>query len=192
MSGRPTRAAGKLGQALQFDGVNDHVNAGTGDSLQITGAITLAGWAYDTDPIGSGNYGRIVTKFAVTPSTLEAGYDLARENNKMYFRIAPFNITSVEVFSTGDVDVGVWTHWVGVYTPGQSLRLYKNGQLDKVTSTIVSSQYNNTQMPVQIRRYLNTGTDDVKGYWEGKLDDVRIYNRALSPDEIKRLYNVGR
>jgi hypothetical protein len=34
--------------------------------------------------------------------------------------------------------------------------------------------------------------DGPSKYWNGLIDDVRIYNRALSADEIKRLYNAGR
>jgi Concanavalin A-like lectin/glucanases superfamily len=40
--------------------------------------------------------------------------------------------------------------------------------------------------------YIGYQADAVPGKFDGSIDDVRIYNRALSADEIKRLYNMGR
>ena len=61
LSGDPQWVVGKIGGALEFDGVDDHVDCGNDPSLDITGPVTIAAWVYPTGS-GSSNYPRIVDK----------------------------------------------------------------------------------------------------------------------------------
>jgi hypothetical protein len=69
--------------------------------------------------------------------------------------------------------------------------LYINGVLDTgVTKTGTAEAING----ISNSKNLSIGeeVDDDQNSFHGTLDDIRVYNRALSPDEIKRLYNMGR
>jgi hypothetical protein len=75
----------------------------------------------------------------------------------------------------------------GNLSSGQRSKLYINGSLDKTASETSSS----------IPNYAgNLGfgilQGNTSGYLDGRLDDIRVYNRALSSSEVKQLYNMGR
>src|SRR3989344_4532273 len=170
-------AIGKIGQALNFDGVNDYVNAGNGASLNITDAITLSAWV---KIIGAQpTYARIIAKSWV------------------YYLQIDTNNTAVLGFQDGQPWIGVlgsrvlsdntWYHIVGTYDKNGGAtngRIYINGVLD---NTLTSTQ------PIQTvgsSVLIGAHSGGLPGF-HGLIDDVRIYNRALSQDEIKRLYNMG-
>jgi hypothetical protein len=88
-------------------------------------------------------------------------------------------------------DIGLldstWTHFAGIYNKGNSIKVYLNGQLATETPVpdndmAVYSGYHST-----IGAY-NNGTTN---YWQGKIDDAYIYNRALTLTEIDSIYHEG-
>jgi hypothetical protein len=182
---------GRLGQAFSFDGSNDYINLGNPSSLQLTGAMTVSAWVYDDKSPTQLTYGRVISKFGSSP---QRGWELNKDYSPLsyFFAISSNGTTMFNVsYPVQPDDSHKWIHWVGVYEPGVALRLYKNGTLvNSNTTSIPASQFNSSQN-VNIGRWPTAGAD-TNGYWLGKIDDVRIYNRALSPDEIKRLYNMGR
>src|SRR3990167_464828 len=76
-----------------------------------------------------------------------------------------------------------WYHVVGTYD-GNNTRFYLNGVEDATPASGSGNMTNNSAN-------LEIGRRDDGYYFPGKIDDVRIYNRALSGDEIKRLYRIG-
>lgn len=176
-------AAGPMDGALAFDGIDDYVNIGNPSELQLTGAMTISAWVR-MDTTGTLN-SRVITKSGPIG---QRGWDMTGENdNKMYFKIAQNGTTNIEVGSSGTIPIGEWVHWAGVYEPGSSLRLYKNGVLDNSnTSSIPSTQYNATN-----NVWIGDRTNCSPCEMDGILDDVRVYNRALAPQEISALYSLG-
>ena len=83
---------------------------------------------------------------------------------------------------------GVWTHVVGV-NDGITLKLYINGTLVN-TGTGLSTY--NTGGPVRIGGDAEVNESSPRFTFPGSIDDVRIYNRALSAGEVAQLYNIGR
>src|SRR3989344_4628219 len=171
-------AIGKIGQALKFDGVNDYVNAGNGASLNITDAITLSAWV---KIIGAQpTYARIIAKSWV------------------YYLQIDTNNTAVLGFQDGQPWIGVlgsrvlsdntWYHIVGTYDKNGGAtngRIYINGVLD---NTLTSTQ------PIQTvgsSVLIGAHSGGLPGF-HGLIDEVRVYNRALSAGGIKQLYNAGR
>ena len=80
-----------------------------------------------------------------------------------------------------------WTHITGVYRKGNSITAYINGQYISSTplpnENLYATNYTSSSIGSYWRSY---------GYfWNGKIDDVRIYNRALSDPEIQTLYHEG-
>jgi hypothetical protein len=175
--------AGKYGNSGDFDGSNDYVNIGNPTTLQLTGAMTVSAWVnYDTTDDNT----RIVSKSGGGGSR---SWEINIENtNPDYYRFSigtdSGSTTVVAQSSTNDgPELGKWTHITGVYEPSKYVRLYKNGVLiAENTNNIPSSQWNNSNN-------VNIGARGGGLLHNGKIDEARVYNRALSPAEVTQLYN---
>jgi len=175
--------AGQLGNSLEFDGTNDYINLGNPASLQLTGGMTISAWVY-LDDFGSAS--RVISK---NGSSSNRGWELNMENavtNQIQFLIAENNSSVKAVYSGAVMPTGTWVHLVGLYEPSVAVRLYINAALIvSNTSGIPATQHNSTEN-VNIGKKPNAAI-----YWDGKLDDIRIYNRALTVQEISQLYYFG-
>ena len=172
---------GKIGQALDFDGSNDYVDAGDPLSGALdfgTGDFTISVWV---KPESISNM-EIINK-ALNSGTFE-GYELRIADN-LLFDFWPYNNGGNRVFSTTSPVVNTWYHIVG-YRSNGTIGIAVNGVIQ---ATALNSVDVNTTEPFRIG-YNNTGWDGAS--WNGLIDEVRIYNRALSADEVTRLYNLGK
>ncbi len=160
---------GQVGGALQLDGVDDYVDCGNDDSLNIVDEITLAVWVKTND---AGN-------FEHNPYVMKGEYSYAlkyRSTNEIEFFIFDGGWRFVR-YDVGSSFNDVWHHIAGTYD-GNELKLYIDGGLEKTlgyTGSINMSAYN-----VNIGR--NSMIPD--RLYGGMIDDVRIYNYALTDDEI--------
>ena len=177
----PTRAIGKIGQGLSFDGVDDYVDAGDTASLSISGAITISAWIKLNGAVQSN---RIASK---SGGVADRGYELTIEADYTFHLylggVSPagdFNTTGTTVLSANR-----WYHVVGVYNPSVEGKVYLDGIVEATNTTSVPS----SQLTPAVN--FNIGRRTTGSYFPGLIDDVRIYNRALSADEIKRLYRIG-
>ena len=175
---------GKIGMALDFDGVDDFVDIGNPSVLQLTGAMAVSVWIRPDNTAA----GKLVSK---TGGDGNRGYDLrwgAAADSKVYFEVSSDGTNLFPVSTVNALSAGQWYHLVGVFEPGTAVRIYLNGRLDDSNTTgIPSSQFNST-LNVNIARRPTGAT----AFSDGSIDDVRIYNRALSAGEIQKLYNMGR
>ena len=183
-----TTGPGRIGQALKFDGANDYVILGTASSLDLGDtSLTLAGWVNMDAKDGANRW--IVTKEGTSGHrgwTLRATVD---------YLPMPFAVgvsgdgsTITTRVSATIPETGKWYYVVGVYDKAaQTLHMYVNGVLDDgaLYGTVPSSLNEPSAAP-----YIGARSGDSE-FFNGSLDDVRIYNRALSADEIKRLYQLG-
>ncbi|MGH9844866.1 MAG: LamG-like jellyroll fold domain-containing protein [Blastocatellia bacterium] len=172
----PSWVAGKVGNGLSFDGVNDYVNLGNPTHLRFTDAITLSAWVkIDTFT----NSGRIITKGGQPGSR---GWALTVESGGYAnFQIAKDTSTLISVIS-GALATGQWIHLAGVYEPGVALRIYVNGALVASNTTSIPSAQFNSALNVNIGRRPSNAT-----YFDGTIDEVRTYNRALSAADVAAL-----
>ena len=163
--------SGKIDGALEFDGVNDYIDLG---NLDVYGnELTISAWFKADDFEG---HARIISK-ATGIGTQNHYWMLSEYNNKLRFRLKTDGITDTIVASTGVLSVGVWTHAAAVYD-GSFMILYKDGvEVGRIPKTGVISA--NSTIPVWIGR--NPGNYSP---FDGMIDDVRIYNRALEASEI--------
>jgi len=172
------------GPSLDFDGENDYVDVGT---LDVSGsALTLAAWIYSRDLANCvANDCRILSKTTGTAesdhffmlSTIESG-----ANTRLRFRLKTDGTTSTLIASSGNLPENTWVHAAAVYD-GADMLLYLNGA--QVGSTGKSGSLStNSGVSVWI------GGNPPEGSarpWDGLLDEVRIYDRALSAGEIQAL-----
>ncbi len=179
-----TRTIGKVGQALDFNGSTDYVNVPENNNdFDITNNITISTWVKldDLDRVES-----VVCKEYL--SDVDCVYQIRTYQSGNRFDFVFFNGTSYK-HTIPDVSIiystNRWYHVAGTYD-GNTRRLYMDGLLVKETIEAAGSILT-TNDPLRI------GTETAAPwYLKGSIDEVRIYNRALSAQEVQRLYNLGR
>lgn len=186
---------GKFGNAGNFNGSSGYVN--TVNSVFFTTEFTVEAWFYksiwkDTGvpDLNAGRMEVILSKWDRLPSA-DVGYRFERWYGGGYFGIivssgVDFGGVSANV-PESSVPLNQWNHAVATFKGGQFLRLYLNGSLvAESTSGIYSQVTDAANFPHKIG-VMSHGY----GQFNGLIDDVRIYNRALSSQEISSLYNSG-
>lgn len=182
---------GKIGKSYSFDGTNDYVNVPNSSSLNIQGnTITLSAWLY---PV-SNKHSVIVSKLHnvgthVPPYfqyTLQFFYT-SDPSPRIYPRFAvsvggAFKFTANTSIT---VSLNQWHHLVGVYN-GSTLKLYLDGE--EVSSTAQSGNIDGYNTPVYISEIGSLSGAEV---FNGRIDEIGIWNRALSVSEVSQLFNSG-
>ena len=174
--------AGRYGNALSFNGSTSYVDLGNPIALQLTGSMTLEAWinaaanpADDGQIIAkSSGYGwQFKTSPDVTPHTF--GLEVSKTSS-----------TSTQRYSATTRSLNTWYHVAGVYnaTAG-TLDIYVNGILNdgSLVGTIPVSQFDQAVN-------VNIGRRTGGYYFNGIIDEVRIYGRALSQAEIQTDMNT--
>lgn len=181
-----TFAAGLVDQAFSFDGVDDYVEVPDADNLDITNELTIDAWFYNTGTI-SMRWQRIIHK------NYRQNYEIWIENSGrlLQFRIGDGTVTNIATLSSGtEIQFDTWYHVAAVYD-GSSMKLYLNGDLSSSMNTSITALGITTD-PVIIG---NVGTDipafNHNRPFNGLIDEVEIFNRALSQSEIQAIYNAG-
>jgi hypothetical protein len=171
----PVWTAGRAGNALQFDGVDDRVNLGNPTHLRLTGAMTLSAWVW----IDAFTNGRILNKQGAHGSR---GWSLNIESGGYAsFQIAT-SATSMVLVNGTALPTNQWVHLAGTYEPGMAMRLYVNGVLNaSLTSGVPASQYDSG-----LNVTLGSRPDGTN-LFDGRIDEVRIYNRPLAAAEVQQL-----
>jgi len=171
ISGATWSSSGRYGRALSFDGVNDMVTVAGSSSLDLTSRLTLEAWVR---PSQLGPDWRTV---AVKERPGFLNYALyAHEGGPG--PAGHVYVGSRDRYSPGSsIAANTWTHLATTYD-GSALRVYVNGTLS--TTLAVSGAVGSSSNPLRI------GGNSVWGEWFGGLiDEVRVYNRALSAAEIQ-------
>jgi hypothetical protein len=172
------------GPALDFDGVDDYVEVGTFD---VPGtALTLAAWILPQELANCpATDCRIVAKATGTAedahyfmlSTIDAG-----GSPRLRFRVKTGGVTTTLIASSGDLPEGEWRHAAAVYD-GAEMRLYLDANLVGSTGNSGAISLDDT-VPVWIGGSPGGASERP---WDGLIDEVRIYDRALAPGEILSL-----
>ena len=168
--GGPSIVQGKFGEALDFDGADDYVDCGVGDSLDVTSAVTIEVWVKGTFMPA---WNAIVCKrpqerswFIGADSVGKIDFDVSGDGTSWGL---------VNHIGTANVADDEWHHLVGTYD-GKTGRIYVDGVLDAEGGT-----------PGEIMSHLVKTTIGSTGstyFTKAIIDEVRIYERALSEAEI--------
>lgn len=175
--GGVTYTNGVLGQAASFDGVDDYIDVADSATLDISGnELTIAAWV-KPDQTGFDSHA-IVSKY------FGDGY---------YLRVNPDGSVDFSARGTLQTNVGVvapgnFVHVVGT-SDGTNSSIYVNGQLISSGQTCFPGpcSITPTEHPLTIGAW--PISHDMK--FKGTIDELRIYNRALSETEIQGLYLLG-
>ncbi len=171
------------GSALNFDGVNDRITIGNPPALQMTGPMTLTAWVYVRT---FSKNGRIITKGGASGQrswalNVESG---TTPPNTGSLQIGATASTTFSVRTIDAIPAHQWIHLAGVYIPGQAMRIYTNGFLNNEVTADVPATQNNSSLNVTIGAR-PSGSPDTP--WDGLIDEVRVFNRALTGEEIQAL-----
>jgi len=170
-----TWTTGKVNSALVFDGDDDYVEIPYDAGLAVSAGVSLSVWV---KPLNV-NPGEIVSKRSY------GGYRLAYHNKRFMLSVATETNPPTDCVS-GIHESGDWHHVVGTYD-GSTMTIYVDGKLEGFKGwsgdIVIRSD------PLYIGRRVIGGKDGF--YFNGAIDEIRIYNRALTEDEIKELYQQG-
>jgi N-acetylneuraminic acid mutarotase len=181
LTGGPTWATGKIGGALSFDGVDDYVIMPATTDLDLM-KLSISTWVYSTN---FDQNGFIFEKTA--DGNLNSQYNLFIQNSELKFRVKPINSS----YSDTKVDQSILSGWSFITSSYNSSKrkLFVNGQL------VASNDFNETiaTNPNGISLIGAYALNSIGNnyFFNGLIDDVRIYNRALSAEEVQALYNLG-
>src|ERR1043166_3170246 len=182
----PSPLAGKSGQALNFNG-NQYVNVG--NLLNPgNGDLSVFAWVRTTQ---GGGFNMIVSKRDSSGSN-NSGYQLFQNSSGgPSFTFADGNSNRVRVDSTGPrINDNNW-HLVGVvFTRSGNGVLYVDGAVAANGAGSITSQTGNANNSLPLRFGTENQNSNSVFNWVGGIDEVRIYNRALSAQDITDLYNA--
>jgi hypothetical protein len=171
VSGATRTTAGRAGGALTFDGINDWVTVADAASLDLTTGMTMEAWVYPT--LLSGSWRTVMLKEQSTGMAyaLYAGEDAGRPSGHA------FTSGEFDTRGTGALPLNTWSHLAATYD-GTTLRLFVNGA--QVSSRAVGGAMRVTAQALRI------GGNAVWNEWfQGRIDEVRVYNRALTAPDIQ-------
>jgi len=166
---------GKFGKALNFDGTDDYVSDGSNinvNALSVECWVNPAEWNY---------YDRIVQRangdgkgFALRISPY----------NSFMFQVKQYS-TDFNIKYTSGLAANTWYHVVGTWdgNTANQPKIYVNA--DEGADTFTDNAGDGGGTILEIGRRANAA----QNYFNGIIDEVRIYNRALTPEEVSDLYN---
>jgi hypothetical protein len=179
------RTAGVLNKALAFDGSNDHVTLPIGSVIATCQSITVAAWVNFSTSSGSWvrifDFGNDTTKnMYLTPRMSTSG--------AMRFAITTTG-ASGESTLTASATLPTGWHHVTVTIDGttKAMKLYQDGSVvASGTSAKIPSDLGSTS-----KNYLGRSQYSADGYFQGSLDDFRIYNYVISSTQLGDLFAIG-
>lgn len=194
-----TGSATSSGQALDFDASNDYVDAGSGTMLDNLGPMTVSAWYYARGE-GENARGGIFNKGDGNGALADGpefefgsvGIDGVDRTNAFAFWV-PFSGTSlIRIASDNTVTLNKW-QFVTVTWDGSNSSANVHIYIDGVEVTYQKSQdavgtKNDDSSANMLVGIGNFGAQS--NTWDGRLDEVRVYRRVLSYDEIQRLYKI--
>jgi len=177
----PVWVDGKQEKALSFDGVDDHVQVPQSSSLDVTDQITVETWVYPRAYVdNTGMVSHIISRCDYSGGHI---YVLSTypDSNKVLFSINPY---SGEHPSVADLPLNAWTHLAMTYD-GSHVRLYVNGELDSSYAQSGPIYTTSNWLAFGCKPTGPWGGSGTYAYFNGIIDEVRIYNRALSQQAIQ-------
>jgi len=178
--GAPTWVTGVTGLALDLNGTSDHVRVPDDATLDITGEITLAAWIKPE---------KVGTQYLVKKAVINVadGYELSLSTSGLAFvrfnQFTSANTYRIDATTLYPTDGNTWMHLAATYD-GSTIRLYVNGVEENSAAATFAIAANGLDLGIGAQ---SDGTTP----FQGAMDDVRVYCRALGATEIESLANCA-
>jgi hypothetical protein len=172
-------SAGKIGGALEFDGDGDFVKIGSESDFDMTGQITISAWI---------KVNQFDKEWQAVIAKGDSTWRIQRNQNEdsLEFACSGLKIPSGapwgNLYGKRGVNDGQWHHIAGIYD-GSKMYLIIDGELD--SSQPASGRINTNNEPV----YIGENSENTGRFWNGLIDDVRVYNYALRKVDVDEIYN---
>ena len=171
---------GKYNSSLDFDGSDDYVEISNNANFNITSEITLSAWIKTTDAQGT-----VIAKNNITSPwngyLLNVGQS-SGDDGKICYWAGNYPTYSWKC-GNSTVNDDTWHHIV-VSHSGTTATYYLDGKNNGIQT--VGSRTNNSSTPLRIGRQ----SDDIREF-NGQIDEVQVYNYALTSLQVKNLFNQG-
>lgn len=172
-----------LAKSVDFDGSNDYLVVKHSEALELTGDFTLIAWVY---PDNFTNVSGLIRKTLSLSSTVPANFDwyLAASTGLPALSLGNGSAATATNATNPPASTGAWVH-LAVKVSGTTVTHYRNGA--------TNGSATNSATRADLGGDLIFGKAAASGspYLNGRLDEVKIYNRALSDAEVLADYNSG-
>ncbi|MFA5644672.1 MAG: LamG-like jellyroll fold domain-containing protein [Patescibacteria group bacterium] len=187
--GGATDRHGQAGGATTFDGSNDYIATAL-INFERNESFSFSAWVnknnINTDGIILGNESGDTNTYR--------GYQFSiNSSGKILFVLRSQNSTlnRLAVNSDNAITAGEWIYVTATYDGSSStngVKLYKNGVLQ--AQTVITNNLTGTTISTEVTKIGGRIVALTPFYFGGKIEDVRIYNRALSEEEVQQLYSL--
>jgi large repetitive protein len=190
-TGTPTLAqsgalAGDADTAVTFNGTSQYVTKAYTAALNPS-QFSVEAWVMPTG--GQGTDRAAAASWLDNSGSVSSGYWLgAATDNAWHFEIGTGGSPTLKEAVGSAITLNAWTHVVGTYD-GTTARLYVNGALAGSVTTAYAA---NTSMGFYIAAEKTDSHSAVDEYFPARVDDVAVYNRALTATEVQLHYDSGR
>ena len=180
-----TYGNGRFNEAANFNGTSSVISLGTSSSFSVgtTGSLSLSLWVKTT--VSSTGY--LMSK--ANDSTGQ--YEWAIEYNGSQLQLNVFNtalgVASGTGYNTTTINDGNWHHVAAVIVNNTSVSLYIDNGAAAASSSWSGTTAGSFSIPTLIGHF--GGISASTSYWEGNVDQVRIFSSALAPGDVEDLYN---
>ena len=163
---------------MLFDNANENISLPDIPALHIdnNGIVSVSAWIYMVTGAGSGQYSLIFGDWDAGPA-----FYIVRHTTTTSWDIRYWTTGVAKTLTTITAQLSTWYHLAWVKN-GMSLKFYLNGVLKNTVTDSVYSTRNPTNVVLG-----GSGSDNLYG----RLDEVGLWNRALSDNEVLTLYNNG-
>ena len=169
---------GKLNGAYSFDGVSNNIIISNEKQFDFIKEFTISVWIKPNQTFNGQKF--IITKF----KNYDDSYSLGIENNKIDARLNPKK-NGWQVFSgSTNIDKSLWIN-LNMILKNNLINIYMNGKLE-FSKSFIDSLYD-SQAPLVFGDFYGNNFY-LDRLFNGSLDDIAIYNRALSDQEVEQLY----
>lgn len=175
-------SGGQINGGLALDGINDCVSVGNPASLNFAGQITMSAWI-KTQSVGTTHKSILEHGYVISPSYQQTGLRINSAGTK--YQVLSWNGTNhLADMDIPPGDLGTWVHVTGTYD-GTTWKIYRNGVLGGSTVDPIGA------ITVEGPWQIGGSQSCTSRFFDGVIDDARIYNRALSDSEVLTLYSGG-
>ncbi|MBB6646633.1 LamG domain-containing protein [Halobellus ruber] len=181
LNGGVSAVSGEVDGAAAFDGSDDYVNVPDDPSLDLTGALTLAAWVKPSSD--QDNYARILSREQSGAGNRQYNLGVDADATDPRTVVDTAGANGVEVSATVTFTDDSWHHAALTFDTSDAVRLYIDGTEED--STPVNAPLVSRSSTVKFGAPAHLPGKD---FFTGRIDDVRIYDRALSATEVSDLY----